>query len=644
MNLENTSHTSRLTIHDILKQYWGFDSFRPLQEAIINCILEGKDSLALMPTGGGKSLCYQVPAMVKPGLCLVISPLIALMKDQVENLRRRNITAFAVYAGMTRKEVVNIFKIASESNCKFLYVSPERLETSLFKEYLPGLDITLVAVDEAHCISQWGYDFRPPYLRIAALRDELPTVPFLALTASATPAVQNDICEKLQFSDKNIFRQSFERPNLSYSVFRVDSKINKVIEILKKVTGTSIVYCRSRKRTKEISDLLKLQGIAADFYHAGLAQEERNSKQEAWINNKIRVIVCTNAFGMGIDKPDVRTVIHADVPDCLENYYQEAGRAGRDGKTAYAVLLHDERDIQELNELSSIRFPSQEDIRNIYQAVANYLQIPTGAGIGQYYTFDLPDFLRKFKTEAHTALYSLKALEQEGWLAFNEQVFLPPSVVFTTNKDYLYSLEKDQPGLEPLIKTLLRSYEGIFDQPCSISEKVIANLLKKDAEEIKQQLSQLQQAGVIEYQPQKDSPQILLLRSRTKSEDIHINMVEYGKRKEQFQTRVKQIVEYIKEETACRSRIIGSYFGDEKIASCGICDNCLKLKATRLTKDEFDMLHHRIINMVKYEALQTKDLLQKLNGIKKEKAWKVIEFLQAENKIEMDNKGWVRLK
>ncbi|MBP6478919.1 MAG: ATP-dependent DNA helicase RecQ, partial [Chitinophagaceae bacterium] len=301
-------------IHSILKQYWGYDSFRPLQEDIINAILEGNDSLALMPTGGGKSLCYQVPAMAKDGLCLVVSPLIALMKDQVENLRRKGITAFAVYSGMSRKEVINTFKVASESNCKFLYVSPERLESTLFKEYLPGLGVNLIAVDEAHCISQWGYDFRPPYLRIAALREELPHVTMLALTASATPEVQKDICEKLEFQNHQIFRQSFERANLSYSVFKVDSKINKIIEVLRKVNGTSIVYCKSRKRTKELSELLQLQQISSDYYHAGLAQEERSKRQEAWINNKTRVIVCTNAFGMGIDKPDVRTVIHADVP------------------------------------------------------------------------------------------------------------------------------------------------------------------------------------------------------------------------------------------------------------------------------------------------------------------------------------------
>ena len=649
------------TIHSILKQYWGFDTFRPLQENIINAVLDGKDTLALMPTGGGKSLCYQVPAMAKEGLCLVISPLIALMKDQVENLRRKGITAFAIFSGMSRKEVINTFKVATESNCKFLYVSPERLETNLFKEYLPGLNITLIAVDEAHCIAQWGYDFRPPYLRIAALREELPGVPILALTASATPDVQKDIVEKLKsphtpqggfenpkeqndFVGWKVFRQSFERANLSYSSFKVDSKINKIIEVLRKVPGSGIVYCKSRKRTKEISELLKLQNISADFYHAGLVQEDRNKKQEAWITNKTRVIVCTNAFGMGIDKPDVRSVVHADVPDCLENYYQEAGRAGRDGKTSYAVLLYDERDLHELQEMASLRFPSQDDIRNIYQSVANYLQIPTGTGEGQYYDFDISDFLRKFKLTGHTTLYSLKALEQDGWLAFNEQVFLSSAAGFTTSKEYLYAFEKEHPQLEPAIKTLLRAYEGIFDQTTSISEKMMAGLMKKDIADIKNQLLQLQQAGIIEYRPQKDTPQLLLLSNRIKSEDIRINMVAYNKRKEQFQQRMKQIMGYIKEDAQCRSRIIGSYFGDSAIRPCGICDNCLKQKAASLSKEEFETLHHRIINMVKYESLHTKDLLLKLSGIKKEKAWKVIEFLQAENKIEMDAGGRVKLK
>jgi ATP-dependent DNA helicase RecQ len=631
-------------IHSILKQYWGFDSFRPLQEDIIQSVLAGKDTLALLPTGGGKSVCYQVPAMVTEGTCLVISPLIALMKDQVENLRKKGITAYSIFSGMTRKEVINVLKVVTESNCKFLYVSPERLETNLFKEYLPGMGISLIAVDEAHCISQWGYDFRPPYLRIAALRDELPHVPVLALTASATPDVQKDICEKLAFHNEQIFRQSFERPNLSYSVFKVDSKINKIIEILQKVPGTGIIYCRSRKRTKEISELVQLQHMSADYYHAGLPQEERSRKQEQWINNKIRVIVCTNAFGMGIDKPNVRSVIHADVPDCIENYYQEAGRAGRDGKTSYAVLLFDENDLAELQLSATQRFPSIEDIRAVYQSVANYLQLPTGGGDGQYYDFDIADFLRKFKLQSHTTLYSLKALEQDGWMAFNEQVFLSSSVRFTTDKNYLHQFEKSHPVLEPLVKTLLRAYEGIYDQPVPVSEKFIAGLLKTDADTVKKQLLELHQSGVIDYQPQKDTPQLLLLRGRIKAEDIAINMQAFNQRKERYLQRVKEIVRYVKETTECRSRIIGVYFGDDHIKTCGICDNCLRQKAVSLTKEEFDQLHHLVINLVKYESLPVKELMLKLNGVKKEKAWKVIEFLQAENKIEMDANGYIHLK
>src|ERR1043165_4029476 len=439
----------RLTIHEVLKKYWGYDSFRPLQQDVINSVLERRDTLAIMPTGGGKSLCYQIPGLLNDGLCLVISPLIALMKDQVENLRKKNITAYAIYSGMSRKDVVNTLKIASHSNCKFLYVSPERLETSLFKEYLPALDINLIAVDEAHCISQWGYDFRPPYLRIAALREDVPNIPVLALTASATTEVQNDICGKLTLPQTpgrglmktsltgnlikgwRVFRQSFERANLSYSVFQVDSRINKIIEILRNVPGCGIVYCKSRKGTKEIADLIKMHGISADHYHAGLTQEERSFKQEQWIQNKIRVIVCTNAFGMGIDKPDVRVVVHADAPDCLENYYQEAGRAGRDGKKAYGVLLYSDKDPKELEESIQVRYPSLNDIRDVYQSISNYLQIPAGSGEGNYYDFDIADFTKKFKLNTHTALYSLKALEQDNWLAMNEQVFVPSKVKFT---------------------------------------------------------------------------------------------------------------------------------------------------------------------------------------------------------------------
>jgi len=627
-----------------LKQYWGYDSFRPLQEEIIRSVLDGRDTLALMPTGGGKSMCYQVPALAGPGLCLVISPLIALMKDQVQNLRKKNITAFAIYSGMNRNEVINTLKVASSSNCKFLYVSPERLETSLFREYLPGMHVRLIAVDEAHCISQWGYDFRPSYLRIAALREELPGVPVLALTASAIPEVQEDICEKLKFTERRIFSHSFERKNLSYSVFEVDSKINKILEILTRVPGSAIVYCKSRKRSKEIADRLTLHGIPATYYHAGLNSEERSRKQEAWISNQTRVITCTNAFGMGIDKPDVRVVIHGDVPDSLENYYQEAGRAGRDGKTAYAVLLYDKSDLDELNGLADTRYPSLKEIRIVYRALANYFQLPESSGKGIYFDFDFGDFIKKFRLNSHTTLYSLKALEQEGWLSFNEQVFIPSMVQFTTNKESLHSFESDSPHLEPVIKSLLRAYPGIFDFPVSISETSLSSFAGKTVEALKKELAELHRFGIISYQPRKDSPQVVYLQDRVAAKDLFINMKEYGIRKEKFQKRSAVMIRYTGERSKCRSRMIGNYFGDNRLGDCGICDNCLHRKSVNLTKEEFDSIAYSITRLLKPHPLLSPELIKNLGGIRKEKAWKVLEFLQAENKIELDKAGWVRLK
>jgi ATP-dependent DNA helicase RecQ len=632
------------TIHSILKNYWGYHSFRPLQEDIVTSVLQGKDTLALLPTGGGKSICFQVPALATEGLCLVISPLIALMKDQVENLRKKGITAFAIYSGMSRRDVMNTLKIATGSNCKFLYVSPERLETNLFKEYLPALDINLVAVDEAHCVSQWGYDFRPPYLRIAALRDELPGVPILALTASATPEVQEDICEKLQFKNHQVFRRSFERPNLSYSVFTVDAKINKIVDILQKVNGSSIVYCKSRRRTKEISDLLNMHNIVSDFYHAGLDQESRSRKQSAWINNSIRTIVCTNAFGMGIDKPDVRVVIHADVPDCLENYYQEAGRAGRDEKKSYAVLLYDQKELDELQQLPAIRFPSADNIQLVYQSLMNYLQVPAGAGEGNYYEFDLTDFIKKFQLDVHLAIYAIKALEQEGWLSYNEQIFLPARVQFITNKEWLYEFERQYPDLEPLIKTLLRTYEGIFDIPVSIHEKSMAALLRKEEAVIISDLKKLHAHHIIEYVPRKDSPQLYLLAGRVPMHYLRINIAMYDKRKQQFIQRINTMIQFVQESIGCRSQFIAAYFGDASTKPCGICDNCLHKEKITVSDEEFKSIEQALMSTLQQQSLSAADLLQSFTGIKKEKAWKVLHFLQTENKVAVTKLGLVTLR
>jgi ATP-dependent DNA helicase RecQ len=629
-------------IHTILERYWGYNSFRPLQEDIINSVLEGKDTLALLPTGGGKSICFQVPAMAKDGLCLVISPLIALMKDQVENLRRKGITALAIYSGMSRKDVINTLKTAGNSNCKFLYVSPERLETYLFKEYLPGLPVSLIAVDEAHCISQWGYDFRPPYLRVAALRNELPAVSVLALTASATPEVQEDICTRLNFVKGNIFRQSFERPNLSYSVFKVDSKINKLLEILNNVPGTGIVYCRSRRHCKDIAGLLQLNGIDAEFYHAGLSQDERSKRQQDWINNKTRIIVCTNAFGMGIDKPDVRTVVHADIPDCLENYYQEAGRAGRDGKKAYAVLLYHEQELEELQQLPAQQFPAQDEVKKVYQALMNYLQVPAGSGAENYYPFDLGDFTRKFSLDIKLVLAALRILEQEELLAMNEQVYVPARAQFTTGKDALYEFENTYPTLTPLIKTLLRTYEGIFDFPTAINEIVIAKLLNTEKQIVLQQLQQLQAFQIIAYAPQKDTPQVYFFANRPPTANLRINMQLLNERKKRYEERIATMRSYVVEEKTCRGKFIAHYFGDTEARECGGCDNCLRNKSTALTEKEFAAIHERIVQILQKPSTST-HLLQQLNGIKKEKAWQVINFLQAENKLLIGEDGIIRL-
>jgi ATP-dependent DNA helicase RecQ len=632
-------------IHHILKTYWGYESFRPLQAAIINSVISGKDTLALLPTGGGKSLCFQVPALAMEGLCIVISPLVALMKDQVENLRKRNITALAIHAGMNRKEVMTTLRVAGNSNCRFLYVSPERLETALFKEYLPGLPVCLIAVDEAHCISQWGYDFRPSYLRIQAFREDLPGVPILALTASATPAVQKDICKQLLCSEYDVFRQSFERTNLSYSAFEVASKINKVVDILTKVQGSSIVYCKSRKRTKEYADLLNMHGIVAGYYHAGLEREQRDQIQDQWLSNKIRTIVCTNAFGMGIDKPDVRLVIHPDTPDCLENYYQEAGRAGRDGKKAYAVLLYNQKELKELSQLTDIRYPSVEDVRVTYQALINYLQLPSGSGEGQSYDFDFTDFIRKFKLAPALATHSLKILEQEGILGITEQVFQAATIQVVATPDTIRSIEQMFPMLDSFIKCLLRTYAGIYDQPVGISEKNISFLLKKEQVETLEALKKLNALGVIAYTPQKDKPQVYFLQSRMKAEHLQIDEKKQAERKEIFAKRIEAITQYANERSICRSIQIGNYFGDLQLKSCGKCDICLQQKnnATIQSK-EFMEIHSEILSQIRPGPVTPQDLLQKLGNIKKEKAWKVLQYLEAENKIVVNKEGSITLK
>ena len=616
----------------ILKQYWKHPAFRPLQEEIIQSVLQGNDTIALLPTGGGKSVCYQIPGILLPGVCLVISPLIALMKDQVDALNKKGITAVSIHSGMQKEEVKEVLLNATESAYQFIYCSPERLESSLFNDYLSHIPIGLLVIDEAHCISQWGYDFRPSYCRIAETRTKLPSIPVIAVTASATPLVLTDIQAQLNLKQPNIFKQSFVRPNISYSCFESESKINKLLEILQKVPGSSIVYCNSRKQCKKIAEAILLQGISADFYHAGLNQLLREQKQLSWIQNKTRVMVCTNAFGMGIDKPDVRTVIHHDIPDCLENYYQEAGRAGRDEKRAYAVLLWQQKDLIELAQNGDKKFPPIAVIKEVYQAIADFLQIAVGNGEGIYYDFDFTSFITHFKLDPLLVVNVLRILEQEGHIQFNEQIFLPTQVNFCTDSETLDQFEIMYPSLEPLIKALLRTYAGIFYNRISIYEQSLARICRTDIATITMQLKQLHQYGIIEYLPKKETPQIHFLLNRAPAQFLNIQQDHYLERKKLHTQRIAHIAQYASLNKICRSNYIGQYFGDKNTIVCGVCDNCLENKRTAISAADFNQVE-MLLKAHSSNGIDTNQLINQLKNISSKKIWTILDFLQSEEKI-----------
>ena len=628
----------------ILQQYWQHKEFRGNQAAIIDAVLNKKDVLALLPTGGGKSICFQVPAMLMDGVCLVISPLIALMKDQVEHLIHKGISAVSLHGGLLKEEVEDVLEAVVEGQYKFLYVSPERLISSLFKAYLAQMTVCLIAVDEAHCVSQWGYDFRKPYLLIADIRYELKKVPMIALTASATPVVQEDIIDKLKLWNVAIFRQSFQRDNLSYSAFMVESKINKAIDILHKVAGSSIIYCNSRNNTKEVAHLLKLQNISADYYHAGLSQEERTLRQENWIENMTRVMVCTNAFGMGIDKPDVRTVIHLAVPDCLESYYQEAGRAGRDGNKSYAVLIYDTYDVKRMSILADWRFPPFDEIKNVYQSLANFMHIPVGSGKGIFYDFDIQLFSSTFHIKTGLAISVLNILEQEGHLCFEENVFLPTRVMFTATKSELEDFENARPLLDPLVKCLLRSYSGIYDHLVDISEKQIANKLRISIEDLHDKLAYLRSFGIIRYLPQKETPQIHFILNRAPAAYLSINHETYLERKNAYQKRVDNMLGYLNLDKQCREQFISNYFGDKEAKPCGICDNCLTLKKKATTSNDVIAVQQQLLGYLQTGNPTVKGLLEYITLISEDKIWDVLQLLQDQNKIVIDDNGMITKK
>ena len=561
--------------HEILKQYWGYDSFRGIQEEIIKSIGEGRDTLGLMPTGGGKSITFQVPALAKDGLCIVITPLIALMKDQVQNLRQRGIKAVAIYSGMTRQEILIALENCIFGNYKFLYISPERLDTDIFKQKLRAMKVNMITVDESHCISQWGYDFRPAYLKIADIRELLPGVPLLALTATATPDVVQDIQSRLKFREKNVFRMSFERKNLAYIVRKTDNKTAELLHILRRMPGSAIIYVRSRRRTKETTELLTHEGITADFYHAGLDNAVKDIRQKRWQDGECRVMVATNAFGMGIDKPDVRLVIHLDLPDSPEAYFQEAGRAGRDGEKAYAVILYSKSDKVTLHKRIPDTFPDKDYIKKVYEHLQYYYQMAMGDGLGCTKEFNLEEFCRKFKHFPVPADSALKILTQAGYIEYTDEQDNASRIIFTIRRDELYKLREMGNETEALVQTILRSYTGLFTDYAYISETALSLRTGLTRQQIYNVLMSLSKRRIIDYIPRKKTPYIIYTRERVELNHLHISPAVYEERKERYEARIRAMVDYVTSETACRSRMLLRYFGEKNENNCGQCDVCL---------------------------------------------------------------------
>lgn len=625
----------------ILQQYWGYDAFRPLQEDIIRSVLDGRDTLALLPTGGGKSVCYQVPALCQDGICIVISPLIALMKDQVLNLQKRGIPAAAIYSGMSRREIDILFENACNGAYKLLYLSPERLLTELARVRIQRMNVRLLAVDEAHCVSQWGYDFRPPYLRIPELREILPGVPMLALTATATAEVLEDIQEKLAFRKKHVFRQSFVRSNLSYSVLYETKKRDKLLDILKNVPGSGIVYVKSRGEAKEISHFLLQNKINAGYYHAGLSTEERNTRQSEWIDGKTRIIVCTNAFGMGIDKPDVRIVVHLQLPDSLEAYFQEAGRAGRDGQKSYATLLYSPADADSLRFHLQAAFPSVELLARVYQALGSYTQLAVGAGIGETFDFDLPFFCATYKLEQAQTHAALRILEQDGWIALSDTTSTMARAQVIASREAIYDYQLRNPQADAVIKVLLRAYPGINSHFSDISESLLAQYAKIPVENIRQVLQMANQEGLLIYEPQKDKPQLTFTHERVSSENLLIDHQKLAWRKQRAAERVERSIHYA-ETRQCRSQLLLSYFDEPDSRRCGICDVCTGRNKSEVSTDTFEAYERKIKEVLLKESLPPEEVLKAFALKRHEMVAKVMAYLLDERKMVLQEDGTLR--
>ncbi|MFD2163575.1 ATP-dependent DNA helicase RecQ [Paradesertivirga mongoliensis] len=602
-----------MTIYQALKTYWNFDSFRSLQEDIIQSVLSGRDTLALLPTGGGKSICFQVPAMVKPGICIVVSPLIALMKDQVENLKARGIEAVSIVSGMGKREVDILLDNCVYGQIKFLYLSPERLMSDLVRERIKYMNVSLFAIDEAHCISQWGYDFRPPYLQLSALRDIHPQVPILALTATATEGVIDDIQDKLGFRQKNVFRKSFERKNLSYIVATEENKFRKLIAIAKKVKGTGIIYVRNRRATQEVARMLNREGISSDFYHAGLPTPVRADKQEAWKNGSIRVIVATNAFGMGIDKAEVRFVVHLDLPESLEAYYQEAGRAGRDEKKAFAVLLYNESDRLALEKKFNLSFPSIEEIKQIYHSLGNYFQLAYGAGEELTLEFDIGNFCSRFKLDPIKTLNALKFLEHDGYIALSESVYLPSRVRVMVGAEDLYRFQIEYSQFDSFIKILLRSYGGLFEQYSQIRESDLARRTGISTQEVVKTLEKLEELELLSYLKQTDKPQIQYLKSRLDSSNVFIDGRYIEQRKLIMKSQIEAVINYA-EAQKCRSQLLLAYFDQPHADKCGVCDVCIEEKRSATNSSLFERMTFEILELLAENHLTLDELISSMHS------------------------------